>query len=444
MVMSQVTELMQKKILDVLQSRPMTPTEIGKFIGGLDRSHVQRQYLKPMLEAGQIFLVEGTHKYQLKGSHNTAQTIKLELASKDEFYQTETIGKNWMPHAKTTKTGMNVIASFQELCLGKVTRKFKINPDAWIHPSTTIECVEKLREHYGVRELSFHPRKVVRQFLKYGLKLTITKEDAKDLGLSGEKDNIGDHARVSFEHGEYAKAKEYFKTHFKNSLPLIKFGFKFWTFGRPSSILIVKLSQLEFYDRKIEYVHFKGSKKIISHTIDGEKIIPDKIFYEMVQDADSEKYDVVNITERACFVRDFVEFKTDSKYPKYIYDQEIVIELEKYAKERLSRGFKYLFWDNNETEFTLDNYDSLVRIKRTEDNQLMKDLYTFLESKDEYCFSHSNYSMRHIGIQHWLQLSDYNYGFIAEMGWEDIDTLITWYGKRTKSAFDKKMASVIA
>jgi hypothetical protein len=220
----------------------------------------------------------------------------------------------------------------------------------------------------------------------------------------------------------------------------LKFGVKFWTFVRPSILYTIRLDQIIFYDREIEYLNLDGERIVLSVTVDKEKTITNRAQYQMALDANSEKYAILKYTDRACHIRDVREFKTGTDYPKYIYDNELVKRLESYVTDRIKKGFKYLFWDDNSTVFTSENYNRIVQTVRTTDNWKLKRTFAGIGCKDSIFVTDSNYAMRHVGSQHWLDITDYDYAFIAEMGWEDINTLRIWYGKRIRKSFERKVA----
>ena len=104
-----------------------------------------------------------------------------------------------------------------------------------------------------------------------------------------------------------------------------------------------------------------------------------------------------------------------------------------------------MFWDNNKTEFNKVNYTKLTVHKTGADTQLYQEL--FLECGFERTDFSKNfragYAVRHFGVQHMLQATGYNYGLIANMGWDDINTIIIWYGQRTSKYFQKELSEII-
>jgi len=54
--------------------------------------------------------------------------------------------------------------------------------------------------------------------------------------------------------------------------------------------------------------------------------------------------------------------------------------------------------------------------------------------KDDYWYKHSLHSVRHVFAQYWLNLSDYNYGFVADIGhWQTESIVKSVYGKKTET-----------
>ena len=370
--------------------------------------------------------------------------MELILLGENEFFQCETI-KKWFRHASSTKKGIIAIKQFRNLCLGKWSDDFKINPDLWIHPHTTEICVELLRKQSQKIQLPANTRMIIRQFLKYGLGLPVSKEEAKELGIGGHKDNIGLHVTTSFEEGQYDKAKEWIKKNY-SLRELVLFGLKFWTFCRPSTVYTITCDQLQFYNRRMEYVktNDKSHKSIlIAHYLeDGKRIVLNSDLDFLVSQ-NSTKFTKKIINERACRIDNLLEFKTQKFYPKYIYDDEIVQLLEKYTKNRIDKDLRYLFWDNNDTEFAFETYDKLVLCRRIDDNNMLKQMFYKIGCKGKLFEHNANYAMRHVGVQHWLEMTNYDFDLISEMGWEDINTLRQWYGRRSRTSFEVKLAQII-
>ena len=425
-------------ILELLRDRPMTPTEIGRVLQK-SREHLYRAYLKPMLLDGSLEKIPGTQKYQPKGFGHDLRSVKFIALTEDEFFQCHTIAR-WLRHAKKTKNELSAIKSFKRLCMGVWTPKFRINPDTWVHPFTTETCVNLLLEESGKTKLHSDKRGIIRHFLKYGLEQSLSSDSLKSLGIGGHKDKIGAYAHVSFENGQYDKAINWFKHNAKHKLSF--FGFRFWTFCRPSMAYTIQLDQLRFYSRVTEYVKINNSSCVISHVDDvGKRIIINPSLYHV---AKQHRLKIRQKKELACFVEDFKEFKTGKTYPKYILDDIISKELKHLVNNRKKQGFRYLFWDNNKTKFTFENYTHLVTMKKIQDNKMFKKMFSEIGCTGNIFQSRANYAIRHVGVQHWLEMTNHDFDFVTDMGWEDINTLRQWYGRRNRRQFERQLAQVMA
>jgi hypothetical protein len=50
--------------------------------------------------------------------------------------------------------------------------------------------------------------------------------------------------------------------------------------------------------------------------------------------------------------------------------------IEKYCNNRIKSGYRYLFWENNKTEFDFMNYTKIVEWKIKQGNDIFKELFT--------------------------------------------------------------------
>ncbi len=449
----------------------MTPTQLASRLGLKSRESVQRNILKPLMIQNLIEKQENSHKYQRRFQISNVD-VKIPnnftLAEK-KIMESESL-KRWSKHIKSKKRNGNYVF-FKRLCCGQnklIGKEFTIYPDAWSHPATTLKVVEILEKKYGVgdtkEQLPTIPRTAIRQFLKYGLNYNISKEEADQLHIGGHKDNVGAHSTVGFEEGQYEDALNFCK---KN--PIVKLnGTKFpsllvfevhlRTFVRPSEMFTIRLDQIQFFNRKIEYIEIENRKKIVSIEQFGEKIIPDEGFAMIVK---HNKLETKIKNERACHLKDVIEHKTSGKgstqykWPKWILanrvvEDEIVVKLEKFVESRLHRGKKFLFWEDNKNTFEVRGtrdfryYDTVVRISRQNWNSFLKVLFKEIGCTEPEFFEDTTYAMRHCGIQEWCNDTDYDLIFICEMGWNDLATLRDWYARMRAKGMAKKLAKAIS
>jgi hypothetical protein len=422
-------------IINFLKNKPMGATELG-YLLGKSREHVSRWLLRKMIAKNLIEKIPNTGKYQVMGHNHTSRSIYFSLLNKHDFYQCGTI-KRWMKHATKTKSGHIDIATFKRLCMGEKTTEFRINPDTWLHPETTEECIDILLKLYGVGELSQGKRALIRHFLKYGLELNISTEEAKRLGIGGHKDSIGKYATVSFYDEQYNLAKSWMSDN-HGLREQILFGVRFWTFCRPSTSYTIKLNQLNFYNRDIEYVQTSTKQIILAYYDKDQRIVVNN----NVDLLSKNSLEIKRKTQRACYIPDLFEFKTKKAYPKYLLDHELVQKLEKYVKIRKNNNFQYLFWDEN-LKFDFYNYTKIVNRTMSIDNKIFKEMFAKIKCIGSIFETRANYALRHVGVQHWLEMTNYDFDLISEMGWEDINTLRQWYGRRSRKNFEMMMAQIM-
>lgn len=410
-----------------------TPSQLAQRYN-MTRENLSRCYLYPLVAENKVKKIEGTNYYALSETTVTgSEQIQKELLTQSEFYQCQTI-KNWLAN-NTAKGETKLIAQFINICLGNYNSKFKINPDNWKHPETTQQLKLALEEHYGKKIFPWGVRQSVRQFLDKGCGVKLQKSEMDRLGFSGDKGKP-QIATLHMKREQYNQCKELLK---KDLVNFVKFGFSYWTFCRPSSKYIVKIDQIEFFDRVVEYVQ-KADGTIIT---DPDRVKDYKEFVELNPQL-ADKIKILARTERAARLELF-ENKTQKSFPKRIYDQEIVLALEKLCNIRRSQHKKYLFWENNDTEFTFENYDKLIDYSLDKDNRFFANLFLQVGFAKESFGKRMrcNYALRHFGLQAWLQMTDYDFGFVSTMSHDDLATLKRWYGEYAADHLEKKMLAVV-
>lgn len=423
----------ESEILRLLGIRPMTPTELAsKF--NQTREAFSRNYLYPMRDAKKISKVDGSNYFKLPKQKSNTLTIKENLKSQYEIFQTE-LFKNWIKHNHSKREPIRHVR-FAKLCLGLVNPKFQIHPDNitkenWkeIIPNMVDALLEIAEYQIVNNEPDYNNRQTIRHALIYGLGITIPEEIGTQLRISGTKPKpkISD---LHITEEQITNAKILLKKKNVDPIWFLKFGVKTWTFMRPSTLYLIELKNMEFLNQTIEFVLGKDDKKITN-----EKVIEYAKFR-------GEK--ILSFTRRICHMKVF-ENKTNADYDKYILDFEFVEPLEKFYRKRLSQKKKYLFWEDNNTKFVFETYDTVVYPKVAKDNDFFKNLFLkigFNASDFGMCFR-ANYGFRHFGIQMWLIYTDYDYDLVSEMSHEDTTTLKKWYGKRTQENFQNKITSVV-
>ena len=207
---------------------------------------------------------------------------------------------------------------------------------------------------------------------------------------------------------------------------------------RPSALYPLKTKDFNFYDKTTKFVQV-GEERIYSTEV--------LRFVELLSIANPNLRDQVKIqtkVTRAASV-EVHEYKNSTTYKRFIFDEDFVIPLESYLKKRKILNKKYAFWNSNDTVFTFENYDSIVRTTVNKDLKIMQEGLDHLGFSKEDTGGHSfrgNYAMRHIGIQRWLIMTGYNYELISEMSHDNINILKDWYGRKDTATVEKELQQV--
>lgn len=417
-------------ILKLLQQKPYTPTELAEIFKQ-SREQFSRSYLYPLRNARLIEKVDGSNYFKIKKSKSNSATIKKQLRNESEIFKTE-LFLRWQKknHAKGEYSHQ---LRFARICLGFVNPEFKIHPDNITKEnyeevvSNIVDSLLQVATYTIVNnEPSWNSRQAVRHAIIYGLGITLSEEEGVQLRISGEK---GD-PKVSDLHITPDQIKQAKAILMKNYSieDFIKFGVKTWTFVRPSTIYLIELKKMKFYDEVVEFVKINDKQVTDVKVVEYAKYRGDLIH---------------TYTRRVCYI-EVHENKTDADFHKYILDPDFVRELEKFYNVRVSQRKKYLFWENNDTVFEFATYTKVLAGSVTRDNNFFKKILTMIgfEKEDFGIYFRANYGFRHFGIQMWLIATDYNYELVSIMSHEDVATLKKWYGKRTEENFRSKIAGV--
>lgn len=114
------------------------------------------------------------------------------------------------------------------------------------------------------------------------------------------------------------------------------------------------------------------------------------------------------------------ETKTDYTFPKYLllnipHCQETWEGIQRYM-----RG-AYLFFDHEPKPTEIREFLRRMSPK-------LKAAYHAAGVTEEYAYRKPFHFLRHTGAHLWLMRTNYDYGLVAELGWEDINTLRDCYG----------------
>ena len=452
----------KSQILSLLKKEPLTPSEIANHFGR-SRARFSVDYIYPLVKENKIEKISGCNSYKLTEQKTRVRQLAQRKLNKEQIFQTKFF-KNWKKRVGHKKNHRVHMSYFARICLGLTTPEFKIDPDTITLENWTdvcrnmVEALEKVKPLDEEGLLCQGLRDKVKGGFSHGLGMKITRqlsEELKiqtnavqpknsDLHITSEqvqkaKDILRDESNSIFtpplEHKPNTKAIPYTShLHLSPLLWFLKFGVKTWTFVRPSTIYIIEISNMKFYNRTVHYVELNGKKYLKKEMIE---------FAQNLLAVFPQAKNSINIgsySHRACHIKVY-ENKQKKDFNKYIYDEDFVIPLEKYWNDRKSKNKKYLFWDDDNEEFDFYTYTDTVSNQVRSDNSFYKKLLSEIGFKREDfgTYFRANYGFRHFGLQMWLIETDYNYELVAEMSHETTTILKKFYGKRTSENFEKSL-----
>ena len=259
-------EEINEKVLGLFEKHEILTARSVAQILGVSREHAQRQYFKPLLDSQKIKKISNTKgQYQLIKNTITKSDQKAQLFSESEIIQTQLV-QNWI-NRNSSKKRDEKIKRFARLCLGEVDPSFYIHPDG-ITADNWKEVIIQMKnlqlKKSNLKKLNYGNRQVLRHIVIYGLGITLSKTEAELLGIGGDKPTPkSDDLRISSE--QVLASKKILK---KSLLEFLKFGVKTWTFCRPSTMYLIEISHLKFYDRTVKFVEIDGKRNYKKDTID--------------------------------------------------------------------------------------------------------------------------------------------------------------------------------
>ena len=417
----------------------VTPSHLAAIFA-MSREHVSRSILKPMIASGEIVKVENSKGvYKLATDDKTSKkSIADERISESQIFKQSRTMAAWRDNEKT-KTGGAHLTRFIKIVTGAVNPNYKINPDRINRDNyeSQIKIMSNaILEMTGEARLKPSSIQAIRNFLHKGLGVPTDLTLGQRLGIDNPIAKPKS-AHLKLTDAQYAEIKKYFLE--KHDAEMFsKLGCKIWLFIRPSALYPIKTSQFEFYDRTTRFVEIGGKRNYSTAVLD---------FVELLKVANPEIAKAIPIQEETTRAASIIvhEYKNQTDYKRFILDPDFVIPFEKYLKRRTVLNKKYAFWDNNDTVFTFNNYDGIVKSKVNSDLKIMVQGLEHLGFTKEDTggnYFRGNYAMRHIGIQRWLVMTGYNYELIAEMSHSNINILKDWYGRKDTATVEKELQQV--
>ena len=244
--------------------------------------------------------------------------------------------------------------------------------------------------HPNQKKLPRHIRMAIRHFLMVAKNINIPRGFGATYGLSGEKDNFGAYRYVYATQEQINKIREYLSTPSLNSLEALVF----FDLGIESLARATTLAQTKISD-------FKQQGNIVT----------------------------INMYES----------KTDRIFQKFLL---LNIEHCKQTWENIQKLIKitnrncYLFF--NKTQIS----KAMIHQFLTQISPYLKAAYKHAGVTDEYAYFKPFHFLRHTGAHLWLMRTNYDYGLVAELGWEDINTLRQVYGGMPPQVLQAKIVTL--
>jgi len=289
-----------------------------------------------------------------------------EITPKD--FRSIPIIQEW--EAKIRRSGhismLKFVSILENICNGEYVKSFKCHPNK-LDLAKAQEYVDKYLAEYNVKKIPKHHRQALRHFLMIAKGINIPRGFGDAYGLSGAKENFGAYKFLRLNDLQIRKIREY---------------------------LSDDLEALTFFDWSLESL---GRMKAVALT---------KMNF---------------IEEDGIITTSLYETKTEKAFQKFLllnidHAKETWEEIKKLGEKR-----EYLFFDKKPNQNQLQIF--LKRISKK-----LKEAYRYADVKDEYAYRKPFHFLRHTGAHLWLMRTNYDYGLVSELGWEDINTLRQVYG----------------
>jgi len=244
------------------------------------------------------------------------------------------------------------------------------------------QFVDLYLKQHNVKKLPRHLRSAIRHFLMVAKKINIPRGFGDIYGLSGEKDSYGDYKFVRLTEEQIEKVRE---------------------------ILKDDLEALTFFDWGIESLARATSlTKTEMNFIEQDDGVITTVIYESKTDTYYQKFLLLNI-----------------KHCRETWEEI----------KKLGKGRKYLFFDKE------PNTNDIKKFQRRMSKKL-KEAYRKAGVTEPYAYKKCFHFLRHTGAHLWLMRTDYDYGLVAQLGWEDINTLRDCYGGLPSDVLKRKITTL--
>jgi hypothetical protein len=275
---------------------------------------------------------------------------------------------------------LRFIPILENICNGEYVKSFKCHPNK-LDLVKAQEYVDKYLSTYNVKKIPKHHRQALRHFLMVAKNINIPRGFGDAYGLSGAKENFGAYKFLRLNDLQIRKIREYLSDDLE---ALTFFDWSLESLGRMKAVALTKMNFVE------------------------EDGIVTTSLYETKTEKAFQKFLLLNID----------------------HARQTWEEIKKLGENR-----EYLFFDQKPNTYQLQVF--LLRISKK-----LKEAYKYANVQDEYAYRKPFHFLRHSGAHLWLMRTQYDYGLVAELGWEDINTLRQVYGGLPREILVSKITAL--
>lgn len=390
-----------------LLAKPMTSGQIAEALGRDSVDSLRRDYLMPLVEAGQL---EKQGDYY-KRAGVTEKAVDREryddIMKKSGFAQLDTLS-SLVKHCRNLDGGSKWVHKYWKICTGRQVPGFKCRPEHWT-AETTLQFIAAYQQHKGEERLPGEIRQMLRYIHEYVLHKPVTDEEKNTWGIDGTKDNAGIYNHIKLSPQQIKQLIDFFIA--KGDLECAGYGsFGIETFGRSEAIFKSAIGTMVLTPRTLHYATVAGDPE--------PNFDPVAVRQMRIVAAMNPSIAQIHTVNDEIFEGTLKEFKTNhAPWPKYIVDSHCVATFKEYLTTRKGKA---TYFGKDGENFNQFNTRMSAAFKAA-----YKEMGLILSDKPQkhtaewYYWRRPTYVLRHIGAHVWLGRLGGSYEALSEMGWED-------------------------
>lgn len=396
------------KILAIIAKAPATPGYLQKN-SNYSQPQIWR-YCNTLAKEGKI-AKQGEYWTVTGTTHQEVARERIEdLVDKSKFMQLPELS-DYILHAKNMNEGSRFLSKLRGICTGKVVPGFKVHPANWT-AETTLAFIKAWRQFTGKERMTFELRQLIRYVHQYILHQPITDTQKEQWGLDGKIDVKGVYAHIKMSDDQIEAFGQFFMDMGElETAAYVRGGIEI--FARPQRWFSAELAKFEVIEKSQTLAHVEGF----------DAPVKDPQMQVLLRLQSGLKVTFETKTNRI-LTGQVYESKTDKTWTKFIKAPGAVKIVQEYMKTR--KGKVHFFAGAESWPHFMERMSVNIRAGFKE-----------MGITEKYCMTKPLYTMRHFGAHLWLKRTGYNYGAVAEMGWEDLQTLRKWYGAFDHAQLDR-------